>query len=76
MSKHYKGQERITLRKEVESQRDSGHSFITIASTLGISPINILDSALTKCWGSECKSGDAMLMINEVQKYVRMVSRQ
>lgn len=38
MSKHYKGQERITLRKEVESQRDSGHSFITIASTLGISP--------------------------------------
>lgn len=24
-------------------------------------PIEILDTALTKCWGSECKTGDAMM---------------
>lgn len=28
---------------------------------LHYTPINTLDTALTKCWGSECKSGDAMM---------------
>ena len=28
---------------------------------LHYTPIEILDTALTKCWGSECKSGDAMM---------------
>lgn len=28
---------------------------------LHATPIEILDTALTKCWGSECKTGDAMM---------------
>lgn len=28
---------------------------------LHATPIEILDKALTKCWGSECKTGDAMM---------------
>lgn len=32
-----------------------------IVEILHYTPIHILDSALTKCWGSECKTGDDML---------------
>lgn len=36
---------------------------------LHATPIEILDSALTKCWGSDCKTGDAMDVFETQDKW-------